>query len=109
MEAETCRLTFRVGRDVHTRRGCRSIRLHFGEHLHALRNQLARRLLPHVYPEGWGMRPGQVATGPTSADADCDNGTVAVYGTPRYRWRVGGYTLATLNIMARQNIDEVEN
>ena len=50
-----------------------------------------------------------VATDIVSVNADCDNGTVAVYGTPRYRWRVEGYTLATLNIMARQPIDEVEN
>src|SRR5215211_5387269 len=50
-----------------------------------------------------------VATDSASVNADYDNGTVAVYGTPRYRWRVGGYPLATLNIMARQTIDEVEN
>jgi hypothetical protein len=109
MEAETCQLTFRVGTDVHTRRGCRPIQVHFGEHFHALRNQLARRLPQHDYPEGWGMWPGQVATGPTSANADPDNGTVAVYGMPRYLWRGGGYPLATRNIMARQTIDEVEN
>ena len=30
----------------------------FGEHFHALRNQLARRVLQRDYPEGWGMRPG---------------------------------------------------
>jgi hypothetical protein len=29
----------------------------FGEHFHALRNQLARRVLQRDYPEGWGMRP----------------------------------------------------
>ena len=29
----------------------------FGEHFHALRNQLARRVLQRAYPEGWGMRP----------------------------------------------------
>jgi hypothetical protein len=31
----------------------------FGEHFHALRNQLARRVLQRDYPEGWGRRPGQ--------------------------------------------------
>jgi hypothetical protein len=31
----------------------------FREHFHALRNQLARRVLQRDYPEGWGMRPGQ--------------------------------------------------
>jgi hypothetical protein len=30
----------------------------FGEHFHALRNQLARRVLQRDYPEGWGRRPG---------------------------------------------------
>ena len=30
----------------------------FGEHFHALRNQLARRVLRRDYPEGWGRRPG---------------------------------------------------
>ena len=30
----------------------------FGEHFHALRNQLARRVLQRDYPEGWGVRPG---------------------------------------------------
>ena len=30
----------------------------FGEHFHALRNQLARRVLGRDYPEGWGRRPG---------------------------------------------------
>jgi hypothetical protein len=30
-----------------------------GEHFHALRNQLARRVLQRDYPEGWGRRPGQ--------------------------------------------------
>ncbi len=29
----------------------------FGEHFHALRNQLARRVLQRDYPEGWGRRP----------------------------------------------------
>jgi hypothetical protein len=29
----------------------------FGEHFHALRNQLARRVLRRDYPEGWGTRP----------------------------------------------------
>jgi hypothetical protein len=29
----------------------------FGEHFHALRNQLARRVLRRDYPEGWGRRP----------------------------------------------------
>ena len=29
----------------------------FGEHFHALRNQLARRVLQRDYPEGWGTRP----------------------------------------------------
>jgi hypothetical protein len=29
----------------------------FGEHFHALRNQLARRVLQRDYPEGWGKRP----------------------------------------------------
>src|SRR3712207_7842629 len=28
----------------------------FGEHFHALRNQLARRVLQRDYPEGWGRR-----------------------------------------------------
>src|SRR5918997_1848234 len=30
----------------------------FGEHFHALRNQLARRVLQRDYPEGWGRRAG---------------------------------------------------
>ena len=30
----------------------------FREHFHALRNQLARRVLQRDYPEGWGRRPG---------------------------------------------------
>jgi hypothetical protein len=30
----------------------------FGEHFHALRNQLARRVLQRDYPEGWGRKPG---------------------------------------------------
>jgi hypothetical protein len=30
----------------------------FGEHFHALRNQLARRVLQRDYPEGWGRQPG---------------------------------------------------
>ena len=30
----------------------------FGEHFHALRNQLARRVLQRDYPEGWGRRLG---------------------------------------------------
>jgi hypothetical protein len=38
----------------------------FGEHFHALRNQLARRVLQRDYPEGWGRRPGQ------SSDARLD-------------------------------------
>src|ERR687885_2068285 len=29
----------------------------FGEHFHALRNQLARRVLQRDYPDGWGRRP----------------------------------------------------
>src|ERR671928_1739781 len=29
----------------------------YGEHFHALRNQLARRVLQRDYPEGWGRRP----------------------------------------------------
>ena len=29
----------------------------FSEHFHALRNQLARRVLQRDYPEGWGVRP----------------------------------------------------
>ena len=29
----------------------------FGEHFHALRNQLARRVLQRDYPEGWGRKP----------------------------------------------------
>ena len=33
----------------------------FGEHFHALRNQLARRVLQRDYPEGWGSRPGPSA------------------------------------------------
>ncbi len=33
----------------------------FGEHFHALRNQLARRVLQRDYPEGWGRRPGPSA------------------------------------------------
>jgi hypothetical protein len=31
--------------------------MEFGEHFHALRNQLARRVLQRDYPGGWGMRP----------------------------------------------------
>ena len=31
--------------------------MNFGEHFHALRNQLARRVLQRDYPEGWGKRP----------------------------------------------------
>jgi hypothetical protein len=31
----------------------------FAEHFHALRNQLARRVLQRDYPEGWGRRPGR--------------------------------------------------
>jgi hypothetical protein len=50
-----------------------------------------------------------VATGFVSANTDYDNGTGAVYGMPRYRWSVGGYTLAILNIMTRQTTDEVKN
>ena len=38
----------------------------FGEHFHALRNQLARRVLQRDYPEGWGRRSGQ------SSDARLD-------------------------------------
>ena len=30
----------------------------FGDHFHALRNQLARRVLRRDYPDGWGRRPG---------------------------------------------------
>src|SRR5215213_1805990 len=30
----------------------------FREHFHALRNQLARRVLQRDYPEGWGRKPG---------------------------------------------------
>jgi hypothetical protein len=30
----------------------------FGEHFHALRNQLARRVLQRDYPEGWGRSTG---------------------------------------------------
>jgi hypothetical protein len=29
----------------------------FGEHFHALRNQLARKVLQRDYPDGWGRRP----------------------------------------------------
>jgi hypothetical protein len=35
----------------------------FGEHFHALRNQLARRVLQRDYPEGWGRRPGARSEG----------------------------------------------
>jgi hypothetical protein len=35
----------------------------FGEHFHALRNQLARRVLQRDYPEGWGRRPGSSSEG----------------------------------------------
>ena len=35
--------------------------MNFGEHFHALRNQLARRVLQRDYPEGWGSRPGPSA------------------------------------------------
>jgi hypothetical protein len=31
----------------------------FAEHFHALRNQLARRVVQRDYPEGWGRRPGR--------------------------------------------------
>ena len=89
MEAETCQLTFRVGGDVHARRGCRPIRVHFGEHFHALRNQLARRLLQHDYPEGWGMWPGQVATDRASVNVDCDIG--AGSGLDQVIWFVNRY------------------
>jgi hypothetical protein len=44
-----------------------------------------------------------------SVNVDRDNGTIAIYGTPRHRWKTRGYTLATLNTMVRQPIDEVEN
>jgi hypothetical protein len=31
----------------------------FAEHFHALRNQLARRVVQRDYPEGWGRRAGR--------------------------------------------------
>jgi hypothetical protein len=41
--------------------------MNFGEHFHALRNQLARRVLQRDYPDGWGRRPG-----PSSQEARWD-------------------------------------
>jgi hypothetical protein len=32
--------------------------MEFAEYFHALRNQLARRVLQRDYPEGWGRKPG---------------------------------------------------
>jgi hypothetical protein len=40
---------------------------------------------------------------------DCHNGTIALYGTPRYRCRVGGYTLIALKRLVCQTTDEVED
>src|SRR5918995_6876656 len=45
---------------------------------------------------------GVVATDPVSVNADHDNGTVALYGAPRYRWRVGG----TAHRLAREAREE---
>jgi hypothetical protein len=58
---------------------------------------------------GEALAGAVVATVSMSADADCDNGTIALYGTPRYRCRVGGYTLVALKRLACQTTDEVED
>ena len=65
----------------HTRRRCRSIRTHFGEHFHALGNQLARRVLQREYSERWRPTAGTVVvTDTVSVDADYNN-DVTLCGT----------------------------
>jgi hypothetical protein len=74
----------------HTRRGCRPIRTHFGEHFHALGNQLARRVLQRDYSERWRPTAGAVvATESASVNANCDNGVGALQRVPR-RGQHGG-------------------
>jgi hypothetical protein len=56
-----------ISEEAHTTSGFPRVRgieawmhdeMDFGEHFHALRNQLARRVLQRDYPVGWGRRPG---------------------------------------------------
>ena len=60
------RLFEEISEEAYEARGFPSVRgveawmhdeMNFSEHFHALRNQLARRVLQRDYPDGWGRRP----------------------------------------------------